>query len=153
MRELMDELAKGDQVTPTWGKTIHSVFQIPGDASTRRYYRIKSGAQSFIAMRMETFTELGEKLPFIEVQRHLKTAQVDVPEILDMDPARGYILLEDLGDETLLRRLQGVASGDVERHLYERVIDSLIQLQIFASPEAPSGRYSRIQSSFRPRES
>lgn len=135
MRELMDELSKGDQVPPSWGNTIHSVFRIPGDASTRRYYRIKSGKQSFIAMQMETFAEHGEKLPFLEVQRHLKAAKVDVPEVLDTDPARGYILLEDLGDVTLLRRLQEVSNGDVERHLYERVIDSLIQLQVFASPQ------------------
>lgn len=138
MRELMDEIARTEQVPPSWGKTIHSVFRIPGDASTRRYYRIKSGEQSFIAMQMEVFKDQGEKLPFLEVQKHLKKAQVDVPEVLDMDPARGYILLEDLGDVTLLRRLQEVSNGDVERHLYERVIDSLIQLQVFASPEKMS---------------
>lgn len=135
MRELMDELSKSDAVPPSWGNTIHSVFRIPGDASTRRYYRIKSGKQSFIAMQMEKFSEQGDNLAFLEVQRHLKKAQVDVPEVLDMDPDRGYILLEDLGDITLLRRLQDVSSGDVERHLYERVVDSLIQLQVHASPK------------------
>src|SRR6185437_14449676 len=76
-----------------------------------------------------------EKLPFLEVQKHLRTAGVDVPEIVDMDPSRGYILLEDLGDVTLLRRLQEVCNGDVERHLYERVLDSLIRLQVHASPK------------------
>jgi aminoglycoside/choline kinase family phosphotransferase len=138
MRELMDDLIKSsstDHVPATWGSTIHSVFRIPGDASTRRYYRVKSGAKSFIAMQMETFTEFGEKLAFLEVQRHLKAAGVDVPEILDKDPARGYILLEDLGDVTLLRRLQEVTTSDVERHLYEKVLDSLIQLQVHASPK------------------
>ena len=136
MRELMDELIKDEKVPASWGITIHSVFRIPGDASTRRYYRIKSGEQSFIAMQMETFSDQGEKkLPFLEVQRHLKAAGVDVPNVLDLDPARGYILLEDLGDVTLLRRLQEVSNGDVERHLYEKVLDSLIQLQVFASPK------------------
>jgi len=135
MRELMDDIRKEDRVPPSWGTTIHSVFRIPGDASTRRYYRVKSGGKSFIAMQMETFAEQKEKLPFLEVQKHLRTAGVDVPEIVDMDPSRGYILLEDLGDVTLLRRLQEVCNGDVERHLYERVLDSLIRLQVHASPK------------------
>src|SRR6185437_14859469 len=86
-------------------------------------------------MQMESFAEQGEKLPFLEIQNHLKKAKVDVPDVIDMDPARGYILLEDLGDVTLLRKLQDVSNGDVERHLYEKVIDSLIQLQVFASPK------------------
>jgi aminoglycoside/choline kinase family phosphotransferase len=134
MRILMDELSLTDQVPQAWGKTIQSVFKIPGDASTRSYYRVKSGGKSFIAMRMEDFSKQGEKLDFIEMQRHLKSAQVDVPEIIDLDPGRGYILLEDLGDVTLLRRLQEVANSEVERHLYEKVLDSLIRLQVHASP-------------------
>jgi aminoglycoside/choline kinase family phosphotransferase len=63
----------------------------------------------------------------------LKSAGVDVPQVLDMDPSRGMILLEDLGDVTLLRRLQECATPELERHLYERVIDSLVDLQNNAS--------------------
>jgi aminoglycoside/choline kinase family phosphotransferase len=142
MRDLMDNLVKAEkeeQVPASWGSTIHSVFRIPGDASTRRYYRVKSGAKSFIAMQMEVFSEHGDKLPFLEVQRHLKAAGVDVPQVIDTDPARGYILLEDLGDVTLLRCLQEVANSDLERHLYEKVLDSLIQLQVHASPKKMPG--------------
>jgi N-acetylmuramate 1-kinase len=135
MKTLMDVLGADEKVPETFGSTITSVHRIPGDASTRRYYRITSGGKSYIAMQMEVFSEHGDELPFLRVQRHLSEAKVDVPQILDMDPARGYILLEDLGDITLLRRLQEVSSVDVERHLYEKVIDQLIQLQVFASPE------------------
>ncbi len=115
-------------------RAIDSIEPLPGDASTRRYYRVRSGKQSTILMRMEPFSELGENLPFLAVRQHLALAKIDVPEVLEKDPARGLILLEDLGDVTLLRQLQDVASSDVERHLYERVIDSLVNLQAFASP-------------------
>lgn len=115
-------------------RKIDSITRIPGDASTRRYYRVNSGGTSLILMKMEAFSDQGTSLPFIAVQKHLATAGVDVPAILDMDSSQGFILLEDLGDVTLLRRLQGVSSADVERHLYERVIDSLVDLQIHASP-------------------
>lgn len=134
---MVDMLVQGDEEVATWvrkSKTIDSFQRIPGDASTRRYYRIISGGTSYILMRMESFAEEGARLPFIVVQKHLSEAGVDVPQILDIDPAKGFILLEDLGDVTLLRRLQEVCSEDVERHLYERVIDSLISLQLNASP-------------------
>jgi len=113
---------------------IHAVDKIPGDASTRKYYRVTGRDRKYILMVMETFSEQGDNIPFIVVQKHLHQSGVDVPHILDMDPGRGMILLEDLGDVVLLRRLQEVCSPDVERHLYERVIDSLVQLQVHASP-------------------
>lgn len=116
-------------------QTIESFERIPGDASARRYYRLVASGKSYILMRMEPFTDEGMKLPFIVVQKHLAEAGVDVPAVLDVDASRGIILLEDLGDVTLLRRLQEVASADVERHLYERVIDSLVDMQINASPK------------------
>jgi aminoglycoside/choline kinase family phosphotransferase len=141
VREMVDQLAadRGDEnELARWvksSKTIDSLVKLPGDASTRMYYRITSGDKSFIAMRMEDFRELGEKLPFLVVQKHLAGAGIDVPAVLDVDPPRGFILLEDLGDVTLLRQLQEVCSSDVERHLYERVIDQLVILQTEASPK------------------
>jgi aminoglycoside/choline kinase family phosphotransferase len=139
MKSLMEVLSSSEKAPESFGKTISHVERIPGDASTRRYYRISSQGKSFIAMKMESFADQGKDLDFLAVQRHLVQAKVDVPQVLDLDPAKGYILLEDLGDMTLLRRLQEVSSADVERHLYEKVIDSLIQLQVYASPEKAPG--------------
>jgi aminoglycoside/choline kinase family phosphotransferase len=116
-------------------KVIDSLVKLPGDASTRSYYRIGSGGKTYIAMKMEPFADHGDNLPFLVVQKHLASAGVDVPAVLDTDPARGFILLEDLGDVTLLRQLQEVCNADVERHLYERVIDDLVRLQVQASPQ------------------
>ncbi len=138
VRTMVDLLVQGDEEVASWvksSKTIGSVQRIPGDASTRRYYRVISEGKSYILMRMETFANEGMKLPFIVVQKHLAEAGVDVPKILDVDPEKGIMLLEDLGDITLLRRLQEVCNADVERHLYERVIDELIKLQLHASPQ------------------
>jgi len=136
---MMDQLVQGDEEITNWvkrSKMIDAVTRLPGDASTRRYYRLQAqGGESYIVMRMETFAEQGKDLPFLVVQQHLSEAGVDVPQVLDVDPERGFILLEDLGDVTLLRRLQEVASDDIERHLYERVIDSLVHLQVQASPK------------------
>ncbi|OFZ74706.1 MAG: hypothetical protein A3K03_07250 [Bdellovibrionales bacterium RIFOXYD1_FULL_44_7] len=138
---MVDELAKAEAEITSWisrSRTIESVNRLPGDASARRYYRVqtrKPEVKTYVLMRTEPFVQEGMELPFIVVQKHLANAAVSVPSILDVDPAKGYILLEDLGDVTLLRYLQDVISADVERHLYERVIDSLVNLQVYASPK------------------
>jgi hypothetical protein len=116
-------------------RELDKLVKLPGDASTRQYFRAESAGKSFIVMKMEAFREQGDKLPFLTVQRHLSEAGIDVPRVLELEPSRGLMLLEDLGDVTLLRRLQDVANADLERQLYERVIDSLVKLQYEASPE------------------
>ena len=129
--------SSNDEEVVNWvkkSKTIDAVAKIPGDASTRKYYRVHANSKSYVVMKMEPFTGQGETLPFLAVQRHLLQSGVEVPEVLEIDPEQGFMLLEDLGDTTLLRKLQGVDNSDHERHLYERVIDSLVQLQVHASP-------------------
>ena len=54
---------------------------------------------------MEPFTEQQGKVPFLLIQSHLRRCGVDVPEVIDQHPEWGLILLEDLGDVTLLRHL------------------------------------------------
>lgn len=115
---------------------VASITKLPGDASTRMYFRVltKDG-QSYIVMKMESFKESEKKLPFIVIQKHLKMAQVQVPEILDIDASNGYMLLEDLGDITLLRKLQDVSDVGIETELYQKVIDELVKMHIFASQD------------------
>ncbi|MBC7693402.1 MAG: phosphotransferase [Methylotenera sp.] len=141
VREMIDQMMVGDEEAASWVKksrVIDSLVKIPGDASTRRYYRLTSVGRSYILMRMDPFMKDGFDLDFLVVQKHLTLASVEVPAVLDVDPERGFILLEDLGDVTLLRRLQNVSNPDVERHLYERVIDQLVNLQFHASPRQGS---------------
>lgn len=133
---------KGEEEVNQWIRThqsdgiIRSVNRIPGDASARRYYRVHTANGSYVLMRMEGFSDQGLTLPFLVVQKHLQAAGVPVPEVYDVDPSKGFILLEDLGDVTLLRHLQEVSSSETEYYLYEKVIDGLIEMQVKASPEA-----------------
>lgn len=130
--------------------SVGSISKIPGDASTRKYYRVTtkggtskggsiaelSGVPSFILARVEPFGDQKESYPFLVMRDHLEACGVEVPKVYDSDAEKGLMLLEDLGDATLLRRLQEVSSGDIERRLYQKVLDGLIQLQIHASPSA-----------------
>jgi aminoglycoside/choline kinase family phosphotransferase len=138
LRQMIDQLVLGDEEILKWvkkSKTIQSLIRLPGDASTRRYYRLVSKSKNFIVMRTDPFVEKKDEYPFLVVQKHLSSVGVQVPEVLDVDAKRGFILLEDLGDVTFLRRLQNVETSDTERFLYEKVIDGLVNLQVRASPK------------------
>lgn len=134
-----DNVDKGIESFIERSRKIQSIEKLPGDASTRRYYRVRTHATaepvtSLIIMVMEPFEDLGENNPFISIQRHLKRAGVDVPEILDFDAKNGFIMLEDLGDVTLLRSLQNVSSPEVERKYFERAIDALVLMHTRSGP-------------------
>lgn len=119
-----------------------SVLALPGDASSRRYFRIKTRANSYIAMKMKAFAEQGEQLPFIQVQRHLHRLGVSVPQIVDLDTKNGIILLSDLGDETLLKRLETVSKQRDQLVWFKRAIDLVLDMQVRATKtSAPIDAY------------
>ncbi len=139
IRQMNDQMNLGENALADWlgqSKFITSLSKIPGDASNRKYFRIQSEGHSYILMKMDSFADQRDSLPFLVVAKHLSRSSIDVPKVLDSDAERGLILLEDLGDVTLLRRLQEVSTQDEERHLYERVIDALVKFQVLASPQA-----------------
>ncbi len=130
MKDLLQEIKNFKTST-----LIQSMRPLPGDASTRKYFRITlHNKKSFVLMKTDSFEEKKSDLPFLVVQNHLETAGVVVPKVYDYDPKQGFILLEDLGDTTLLKKLQSISHTEQERHLYEKAIDALVDLQVFASP-------------------
>jgi aminoglycoside/choline kinase family phosphotransferase len=130
---------------------IHSIEKMPGDASTRRYYRIKAfdsnqEIKSLVAMAMEPFDEKGADIPFLAIQRHLTRCGVDVPQVLDFEPSQGFILLEDLGDTTLLRSLQDVSNPEQERAYFEKAIDAIVSLHVSTGPvHAQASEHASIE--------
>ena len=75
-------------------------------------------------------------------------AQVQVPEILDIDATHGFMLLEDLGDVTLLRKLQEVNDVAVESELYKKVIDELVKMHVFASQDRSRSKLDAFHLKF-----
>lgn len=109
---------------------------MPGGASTRRYFRVhlKAGATA-VAMfvpeggRPEEVQKLIDHVrwPFLEVRDLLAARGVDVPSILAEDCPRGWILLEDLGDDTLANYL--IKSPGEKPVLYTRAVTDLARAQ------------------------
>lgn len=123
-----------------------SITALPGDASSRRYYRVLlSGAGapgSLMAMQLPAgsglpissdelaiFKEGPKELPFLNVHSFLERIGVRVPKIYGHWEADGLLLLQDLGDMALWDRVQGLAQAEVIAW-YRKAIDELLRLQI-----------------------
>ncbi len=135
---LMEE--QGMQSFIERSRGIRSIEKMPGDASTRRYYRVKAqdetqGIRSLVVMAMEPFSDKNDTIPFLSIQKHLKTKGVDVPTVLDFDPQNGFIMLEDLGDTTLLRSLQEASTLAEEKALFQKAIDALVNMHVATGPK------------------
>src|SRR5690606_37755169 len=100
------------------------IDRLTGDASTRRYYRLEAGKISYVVCLDNPLVD--RESTFLTLQSVLEVNKVTVPKVFDQNMARGYILEEDLGDQTLLRRLAGVSGSEEELALYIVAIDELI---------------------------
>lgn len=118
-----------------WGTA--RIMPLAGDASNRRYLRLALDGTR--AVLMDAPPERGEDVrPFVKIAKHLRAAGLSPPEILASDPDRGFLLLEDLGDDLYARVL---ASHPLcEEPLYCAAVDALTVLARAPLPPA-LGRY------------
>jgi aminoglycoside/choline kinase family phosphotransferase len=65
--------------------------------------------------------------PFVRIGRHLAAMKLSAPEIAAVDESNGFLLLEDLGDDTFERFL---AKGGNEAELYARATDVLVAIHV-----------------------
>jgi N-acetylmuramate 1-kinase len=97
---------------------------LAADASFRSYYRIRSGRRRAVVMDAPPAKE--DVAGFAAVARLLCGLGFSAPKILAADYTRGFLLLEDLGDETYNRLLAG---GADEHELYVLAVDTLATMQ------------------------
>lgn len=123
-----------------WG-AARPVF-LRGDASTRAYARLRGDGETVILMdaparpdgppirggkSYSSRVHLAEDVkPFVAVARALKQAGVSAPAILAHDLARGFLIIEDLGDRLFADEAGG---GPAPEELYAAAADVLVMLQ------------------------
>ena len=107
---------------------IKSITEVARDASSRRYFRLTTNSKSYVVCLDEPFSE--DNYPFIEVQKFLQKIHVRVPQIYEINPSKGYLLEEDLGDKTLLHHSCQFGKKE-ELNTYKKCIDLLVQFQSF----------------------
>lgn len=116
------------QVLP--GKSLQ-LSPASADASFRRYFRVEfEGSSSLIAMDAPPPQE--DCRPFVQVAQLFLQAGLHVPKVLAEDLQHGFLLLDDLGNDTYLQALN--ADTNVADPLYRDAFNALIQLQQASQP-------------------
>ncbi len=101
-----------------------AIEPLAGDASFRRYFRIRKGERS--AMLMDAPPPYEDPAPFLRAAKWLDSNGMRSPHILAEDTHRGLVLLEDFG-EVRMRDYLDQWPAD-EREVYISAVDALANL-------------------------
>ena len=93
------------------------------DASFRRYFRWEGEGRSFVVMDAPPPQENCK--PFVDIADLLRTCQINVPKIYAQDLARGFLLLNDLGNKTFLDVINSTNADE----LFKDAIEALLAFQ------------------------
>lgn len=125
-----------------WGDATRA--PLAGDASNRRYERL-AHPDLGRAVLMDAPPETGEDTrPFIKIATHLLATGLSAPQIYARDTDRGFLIIEDLGDDLFAKVLD--PSRNKELELYLAATDALFQAQQ-ATPPAGLTKYGPEQMS------
>jgi aminoglycoside/choline kinase family phosphotransferase len=139
-----------------WGRA--EIAPLPGDASTRRYFRVRDGARKAMLMDQPQNAEAPQAPAgaspeerralgynaiarlagadcgrFVATSEFLRSRGLSAPEIYAADLSQGFVLIEDFGD-TLYADV--LARGADEDSLYGAAIDALSRLHLETAPGA-----------------
>ena len=103
---------------------------VSGDASFRRYFRCDWRGRSLVLM--DAPPEKEHSAPFVDIDRRLRRAGLNAPEIMHFDLELGYGLMQDFGD-VLYRDLLNEHNAD---DLFPGLFDIL---ERFAADVDPAG--------------
>ena len=110
------------------------ITPLVGDASFRRYFRLKMGGRT--AMLMHAPPPHEDPKPFLHVAQWLEDERMRGPAILAQDAPNGWVLTEDFGDQRMKEWIDD-HPGD-EQAIYATAIDALVQLhRLPAGPFEP----------------
>jgi hypothetical protein len=134
-----------------------ALSSLPGDASTRRYYRARRNDRSAMLMDQPQNREAPPCPPqstpeerqalgynavarlagadcarFVAVAKFLRARGLGAPDIYADDPSQGFVLLEDLGDDLYAEVLD--RAGD-EETLYGAAVDAVARLHAEPAPQ------------------
>ena len=138
-----------EQMIHTWLQTVlHSeqfeVSFLAGDASFRRYARIKLQNKTY--MLMDAPPEKEDCIPFVNIDEFFDQHGVRVPHIVAKDLPLGLLLLEDFGDVVLSTLLDDTT---VDQY-YAQSFKQLIELQqIDGQAHLPAYSYEKLMTEMR----
>ena len=129
------------QLAPSHSLHIQSLRLASADASFRRYFRIdgclsnsekRQKPISFIIMDAPPDKENCQ--PFVKVAGLMHAAGIRAPQVLAWDEPLGFMLLTDLGAQTMMQVINR-AEPQANLPLYLQAVDTLIAWQLSSKPD------------------
>lgn len=155
-------------IAPNHGLLVQTLRLASADASFRRYLRVDASIEAAVPARvpdahetshppapgrrraasfiiMDAPPALEDSRPFVQVAELMGEAGLAVPRVLHWDQAHGFLLLDDLGGQTLLERIAeqagqapglaplGAPSSEVHAYFLQ-AIDELVAWQLASRP-------------------
>ena len=121
---------------------VDSVRPASADASFRRYFRIDAAAGSGSYIIMDAPPAQEDCAPFVKVAALMLEAGVHAPRVLAWDAPQGFMLLSDLGAQTLLDLIGPAAAVDAIARptqttyaLFMDALDALVRWQLASKPD------------------
>jgi N-acetylmuramate 1-kinase len=121
-----------NSLEPRWQLDLSTLSPASADASFRRYFRIESKNPDFRTLIVMDAPPQYEPLDaFLKVDFLLQAAGINVPQILEKNTSEGFLLLNDLGTQTYLAKLDNETADS----LYQDATDALVQMQLASKPD------------------
>jgi len=120
-----------DSLAATHGLAPASLRLASADASFRRYLRIDTNDGSLIVMDAPPDNE--DCRPFVKVAQLMADAGLNVPRVRAWDEAQGFMLLDDLGQRTMIEVVDA-SDPYANQGLYLRAVDALVAWQAASRP-------------------
>lgn len=105
-----------------------TIARASADAGFRSYWRLADGGRSLVVM--DSPPDLEDVRPWLHMHGLLAEGGVRVPRVLARDVERGFLLLEDLGSDTLLQLLD---AGNADAW-FDTAIAQLLRIQAIPAP-------------------
>ena len=113
------------------GAQPETVRVASADASFRRYFRMDTAQGSCIVMDAPPDKENCQ--PFVHVAQLMRDAGLLVPRVLAWDAVQGFMLLDDLGAQTMMDVIHR-DDAQANHGLYLRAVDALLTWQQASQP-------------------
>ncbi|MGE0754314.1 MAG: aminoglycoside phosphotransferase family protein [Alphaproteobacteria bacterium] len=104
------------------------MMPLAGDASFRRYIRLRQGARTY--MLMDAPPQKEDIRKYLVIAEYLHKHGYSTPNVLASSITNGFLLLEDLGDDlfsAVIRNEAASQQAQKELELYESAIDLLVE--------------------------
>jgi N-acetylmuramate 1-kinase len=121
-----------DAISQAHGLQVASLRLASADASFRRYFRIDTSKGSRIIM--DAPPERENCQPFVKVAQLMHAAGLHAPDILAWDEPLGFMLLSDLGGQTMMQVIDKT-TPQANLPLYLQAVDALVAWQLSSRPD------------------